>query len=98
MIGHPAVKMGERKVDQKLSPVPGDHEDFAGGVESEGDGAVAIEEAEDEGPRLGSILDEFAAGVEVESAFGEVAEEGRILVDDADDLERLAARERREGE
>ena len=44
-------------------------------------------------PGLGAVLDELALGAEVEAAFGQVAEEGRVLVDDPDDPEPLAAAE-----
>jgi hypothetical protein len=80
-------------IEGKLSPLLSDHEDFAGGIMAQGDGAVALVEAEDEGPRLGAVLDQFPSGMEVEPAFGQVTEERRILIDDADDAERLAGLE-----
>ena len=59
------------------------HQHLARGVVAQGDGAVA--EAEDQRAGLGAVLDQFAARVQVEAALGEVAEEGGVLVDDADD-------------
>ena len=54
---------------------------------AERDGAVALEEAEDQGAALGRFSTKLAAGVEVETTLREIPQEGRVLIDDADDEE-----------
>ena len=57
------------RADPTRSGVVGDHEDFPRGFAAERDVGVAIEEAEDEGSRLGAVLDDLTGRMEVEAAI-----------------------------
>ena len=70
-----------------------DHEDFAGSLAPECHRAISDPKHKRAG--LGPVLAQLTLGTQVETAFGEVAEERRILVDHPRNPESLAARKLR---
>ena len=73
---------------RRTTRIANDDQHLAGGGEAQGDAPLA--QPADDGAGLGAVLQELAGGVQLQAAFAQVAQEGRVLVHDPDDAEPLA--------